>query len=79
MFSIFCPCQNSASCHNAFFAVGRFKINIDLVLSLPSTVMLGYCEKAKNLKKISLFFDVYSVTSKQVGDLKKIFWPFQKT
>ena len=62
-----------------FFAVATFRISIDLVSSLPSTVKLGYIvRRLQNLKKIS-FFDVYSVTSKQVGDFFNYFWPFQKT
>ena len=35
-----------------FFAVvATFRINIDLVPSFPSTVKLGYCEKAEKFEK----------------------------
>ena len=37
-----------------FLAMAMFRINIDLVPSLPSTVKLGYCEKAAKFDKISL-------------------------
>ena len=42
-----------------------------------SLVKLRYCEKAAEFEKKSpTFFDVYLVTSKQVGDFFKFVWPF---
>ena len=35
--------------------------------------------KATKFEKNVTCFDIYSVTSKQVGDSFKSFWPFQKT
>ena len=35
--------------------------------------------KATKFEKNVTCFDIYSVTSKQVGDYFKSFWPFQKT
>ena len=46
---------------------------------LLTIIMLRYCEKATKLgNKSSTSFDVYSVTSKQLGDFYKIFGLFQE-
>ena len=37
-----------------FLAMAMFRINIDLVPSLPSTVKLGYCQKATKFEKKNL-------------------------
>ena len=56
----------------------------DIILQLKVALLnLRHYEKAtkyKKKQKTSLTcFDIYSVTSKQMGDYFKIFWLFQKT
>ena len=51
-----------------------------LVLTLQlSKIKALHCEKATKFEKTPACFDVYSVTSKQVGDFFIFVLPFQKT
>ena len=56
---------------------------LELLLDLSSEVKFRYYEKATKFEKIShLFWQnscFYSVASKQVGDIFKFLWPFQKS
>ena len=47
---------------------------------VPEKIKLRYCEKATKFDKILILHVIvaYSVASKQVGDIFKKNWPFQK-